>query len=231
MEKTIGERLNKIQTSLKAPKGQFNDFGKYKYRSCEDILEAVKPLLDGARLVSNDELVLIGDRYYVKATVTLSHGQESIGATAYAREALTKKGMDESQITGTASSYARKYAANGLFCIDDTKDADTMPPDKPESAQNATKPAEATTTSTEHDQRVKLSDMLLEMCDGDREVFKYQLERITKFKGRDGPVPGVDSTTKLKGKRLEVTLSIIQRNYDDFKNPPEQVDVPAKEAI
>lgn len=121
------EKLIKIQQALKAPKNQYNDFGKYAYRSCEDILEAVKPLVaeEGLALTLSDELVQMGDRYYVKATVTLTDGTASIQAHAFAREAMTKKGMDESQVTGTASSYARKYALNGLFCIDDAKDADT----------------------------------------------------------------------------------------------------------
>ena len=118
------ELLNKIQRELKAPKSQFNSFGKYKYRNCEDILEAVKPLLGDGMLVLNDELVQLGDRYYVKATAYLHDGDILRSATAYAREALDKKGMDEAQITGAASSYARKYALNGLFLIDDTKDAD-----------------------------------------------------------------------------------------------------------
>lgn len=120
------EKLAKIQKELKAPKGQLNKFGGYRYRSCEDILEAVKPLLDGAILNLEDEIVYIGDRFYVKATAIFSDGDYKNSVTAYAREPLDKKGMDSSQITGMASSYARKYALNGLFCIDDTKDADTM---------------------------------------------------------------------------------------------------------
>jgi hypothetical protein len=120
------EILKKIQKELKAPKNQYNAFGKYKYRSCEDILEAVKPLLNNATLVINDEMVVIGERYYIKATATLTEADKSISATAYAREPEEKKGMDEAQITGATSSYARKYALNGLFLIDDTKDADTM---------------------------------------------------------------------------------------------------------
>jgi len=120
------EALVKIQQGLKAPKGQTNSFGGYKYRSCEDILEAVKPLLGGATLTISDEMVMLGDRYYVKATATLALGAEEKAVTAYAREAIAKKGMDEAQVTGAASSYARKYALNGLFLIDDTKDADTM---------------------------------------------------------------------------------------------------------
>jgi len=123
--------MKDIQAKLKAPKGQFNNFGKYKYRSCEDIVEAVKPLLAeaGYHLILSDDIIAVGDRVYVKATATVFNGTDVLGtATAFAREPQDKKGMDASQITGTASSYARKYALNGLFAIDDTKDADTMPP-------------------------------------------------------------------------------------------------------
>lgn len=118
--------LAKIQRELKVPKSQFNSFGKYNYRSCEDIMEAVKPVLDkhGCTLVVSDEMKAVGERIYVCATATLSNGEKSHTVTAYAREAETKKGMDESQITGAASSYARKYALAGLFLLDDQKDAD-----------------------------------------------------------------------------------------------------------
>ena len=121
------DKLIKIQSELKAPKGQYNSFGKYKYRSAEDILEAVKPLCvkHNVLLTLTDSIELIGERYYVKATARVSDGTKAVEVTALAREDLDKKGMDGSQITGTASSYARKYALNGLFCIDDTKDADT----------------------------------------------------------------------------------------------------------
>lgn len=127
-EKTFTEKVVTIQTELKAPKGQFNKFGNYKYRSLEDINEALKPLLarEQLQLTVSDELVLIGDRYYVKATATISDSDGNyVEVHGYARESKDKKGMDDSQITGTASSYARKYAMNGLFLIDDTKDADT----------------------------------------------------------------------------------------------------------
>ena len=126
-EKTFTEKLITVQWDLKAPKGQFNDFGKYNYRSAEDIVNAVKPLNkeQGLLLTLSDKMILIGDRYYVEATATITDGETSQNYTAYAREAVAKKGMDESQITGTASSYARKYALNGLYLIDDTKDADT----------------------------------------------------------------------------------------------------------
>ena len=120
--------LQQIQNELKAPKSQRNNFGGYNYRSCEDILEALKPVLAkyNAAVLLSDEIVQMGTRWYIKATATLKTENESISVTAYAREAETRKGMDESQITGSASSYARKYALNGLFGIDDTKDADTM---------------------------------------------------------------------------------------------------------
>lgn len=126
-EQTFNEKIVTVQSSLKAPKGQFNSFGKYKYRSLEDINEAVKPLLSqvGLSMTISDEPIMIGDRIYIKATAVLSDGLNEKSVTGFAREAASKKGMDESQITGTASSYARKYALNGLFLIDDTKDADT----------------------------------------------------------------------------------------------------------
>lgn len=125
---TFQQKIVAIQSMLKAPKGQYNSFGKYNYRSCEDILEGVKPLLSEQELILTieDSIEMIGDRYYVKATATLSDGTNSISTSAYARESLDKKGMDASQVTGATSSYARKYALNGLLCIDDTKDADTM---------------------------------------------------------------------------------------------------------
>jgi len=158
-QRSINEKLMEVQSKLAAPKGQNNTFGKYKYRSCEDILSAVKPLLseNGLTILLSDDIVMIGheasqksseyevvpgknnssdsvlvktdmvvgSRFYVKATATLSDGNDTICVTAYARESLDKKGMDHSQVTGATSSYARKYALNGLFAIDDTKDADT----------------------------------------------------------------------------------------------------------
>lgn len=126
-ELTFNEKVLNLIFELKAPKGQRNTFGKYNYRSAEDILEAVKPLAHKYGLLPNltDEVVAIGERVYVKATASLTDGTNKIESTGYAREQTTKKGMDESQITGAASSYARKYAMNGLYQIDDTKDADT----------------------------------------------------------------------------------------------------------
>lgn len=120
------KELINIQSELKAPKSQYNSFGKYQYRNAEDILEAVKPLLkkNNCHLTITDEIILIGDRYYVKATAEITNGTEVVVTSALAREEESKKGMDSAQLTGATSSYARKYALNGLFCIDDTKDSD-----------------------------------------------------------------------------------------------------------
>ena len=139
--KPIYAALMVIQRELKCQKKQYNSFGKYKYRSCEDIVEAVKPLLNeqGLILTMSDEVVGVADRVYIKATckvIDVANG-DVIETSALARESLTKKGMDDSQITGTASSYARKYALNGLFAIDDTKDADTDQYRYAQNAQNA----------------------------------------------------------------------------------------------
>lgn len=120
------EKLAELQQYVKCPKNQFNNFGKYHYRNCEDILEGIKPHLGDASLVLSDEVIVVGDRVYVKATATLYVGQLSISNTGFAREPIAKKGMDESQITGAASSYARKYALSGLLLLDDNKDADTQ---------------------------------------------------------------------------------------------------------
>lgn len=120
-------KLSAVQQHLKAPKGQRNSFGNYNYRSAEDILEAVKPLLfeHGLVMTISDSIVNLGDRYYIEATVTVQNATDSLQVTGMAREAEDKKGMDAAQITGAASSYARKYALNGMFDIDDTKDADS----------------------------------------------------------------------------------------------------------
>lgn len=126
---SVYEKLAAVQAALKAPKGQYNSFGKYKYRSCEDIVESVKPLLkqNGLLLTLSDEIVLIGDRFYVKATAEVIDVKDGgiVTVSAFAREEESKKGMDGSQVTGASSSYARKYALNGMFAIDDTKDSDS----------------------------------------------------------------------------------------------------------
>ena len=125
---SLFKKISNIQQKLKAPKNQYNEFGKYNYRSCEDILQAVKPLLEdeGLTMTITDELTMIGDRYYIKATVTVINTEEgdTHEVNGYAREEKNKKGMDSMQLTGATSSYARKYALNGMFAIDDTKDSD-----------------------------------------------------------------------------------------------------------
>ena len=169
---TFNQRVVNAQAELKAPKGQFNNFGKYKYRSAEDILEAVKPinLKHGLLLTISDEIYDVGDRYYVNATATLSdvESDEVISVKAFAREPSNKKGMDESQITGTASSYARKYALNGLYLIDDTKDADT---DEHRQQQDSVKPA----TKTQMTSLMKLAANVAELYDLDIEVMKDKM--------------------------------------------------------
>lgn len=159
---TIYEKLSAIQSELKAPKSQYNSFGKYNYRNCEDILEAVKPLCAKYKAVSvmGDEVIQIGERYYIKSTARLID-LESDGVvenTAYAREEAEKKGMDGSQVTGASSSYARKYALNGLFAIDDTKDSDTTN-DGGREATSATKKAQAV-EKTEEFKRLTKSELV-----------------------------------------------------------------------
>lgn len=153
MSATFYDRLASIQEHLNAPKNQYNSFGKYKYRSCEDILEGVKPLLKGLFLSISDEIVLIGDRYYVKATATITDGENKHTATAMAREEESKKGMDSAQVTGATSSYARKYCLNGLFGIDDSKDADTDEHKHQQNAAPSQKQSQSQAQPKQHDAR------------------------------------------------------------------------------
>ena len=143
--KKIYEELSRIQRELKAPKNLYNKFGNYAYRNAEGILEAVKPLLNGLVLIINDEPVLIGDRYYIRATVRITDGEDEVSAVAFAREDETKKGMDGCQITGACSSYARKYALNALLMIDDAKDSDddALSPKNPANKPEPIKPRPA----------------------------------------------------------------------------------------
>ena len=156
----INEKLLIIQTELKAPKGQYNSFGKYSYRSCEDIQEALKPFLKQLNvvLVIRDKMIQLGDRYYVEAIASIydCESEGEISNTAYAREELDKKGMDASQITGSASSYARKYALNGLFCIDDVKDSDSDKPkdDKPKENKKPSESENKQDAFSKHDELV-----------------------------------------------------------------------------
>ncbi|WP_019124680.1 ERF family protein [Peptoniphilus grossensis] len=143
MDNTIFQKLQNIQSKLKVEKKNYNSFGGYNYRSCEDILEAVKPLLveNNLALVMTDEVEAIGERYYIKATATLydTENGTNISATAYAREVKEKKKMDDAQVTGSSSSYARKYALNGLFAIDDAKDSDFLNKDEAYTANQQTR--------------------------------------------------------------------------------------------
>lgn len=164
--------LQKIQSALKAPKNQFNAFGEYRYRSLEDIMEALKPLLaeHEAALILTDDIVLIGARYYVKATASLTTKDGVVAsATAYARETETKKKMDDSQITGSASSYARKYAMNGLFAIDDTKDADASNKHEDVASCPASPPAEFITA----DQAATINDKVRATGSDSEKFLKY----------------------------------------------------------
>ena len=167
---SIVKTLSKIQAELKAPKSQRNSFGKYNYRSAEDILEAVKPLTSkhGLILTLSDEITLIGDRIYVKATARLHNGEQEVATVAFAREEASKKGMDASQVTGAASSYARKYALNGLFCIDDNKDSD---------ATNDHGKAPAKTTRKKATPKMSASDV--------DAIFTQAVEHVTASKNKE----------------------------------------------
>lgn len=193
-----------IQKELVAPKGQFNKFGKYYYRSCEDILSGLKEVLGDWSLVINDEIVLVGERYYVKATATCLREyyieqdlkKESYSATAYAREALNQPGMAEAQLTGSTSSYARKYALNALFCIDDTQDADTQDNSKKEPVK---KPE-----PLDNKKRLDLIDKISNMI-GDR-VQGMDAQEKGKFLFSLG---GIKSSNDLKIKKLSELETIL----------------------
>lgn len=176
------EALSKIQSELVAPKDLYNKFGNYYYRSAESILEAVKPLLakHNAQLTVSDEVVVVSDRVYVKATATLTDGKETVSVTAFAREPSEKKGMDSSQITGATSSYARKYALNGLFLIDDSKDADT---EESKNESDARAKAEGSGSNTPKVQRPNYTDeqiaMMKKWTDG-----TFTEEELVEFRKR-----------------------------------------------
>ena len=195
-----------IQNELKAPKGQFNSFGRYKYRSCEDILEAVKPLLHkySCSLNISDEIVMVGDRFYIKATATLRKdtGEVVSASAAYAREDESKKGMDGAQVTGAASSYARKYALNGLFCIDDTKDADT---------DEYTKNTKPEKESAEKDKNLNLYNQLSKKISES----KIEIDALMKYlKANDKRLPKDVTYESLPEKYLEALI----KNFDSISN-------------
>ena len=183
----IFQKLNTIQCKLIAPKGQYNSFGKYYYRSCEDILEALKPLLNETKtsLTITDELVLIGDRYYIKATATIydCDDGESVSNSAFAREEEKKTGMSESQITGSSSSYARKYALNGLFCIDDVADADTR--DNSGASEKAETPAPKKKATANKEFDKDLTEQVVARCIADS-VDIAKVCKLYKVADKDG---------------------------------------------
>ena len=221
--------LSEIQAKLKAPKNQFNKFGNYYYRSCEDILEAVKPLLTpyNVALVIWDEIVQVGDRYYVKAFATIKQGEKELErVTAFAREAENKKGMDESQVTGAASSYARKYALNGLFAIEDTKDADAT--NKHGQNGEQSKPKETKPQSIPRGQDEPYSDkqrkMLYAKIKGiDDSLSNEEVSRFNDFlKQKFGTVKDGDKEVLPKGRMTEI-FDNLEKLFDEFVSwqPPQ----------
>lgn len=209
--------LLEVQIDLKAPKSQFNKFGGYKYRSTEDILQAVKPLLKkyGDSLELSDEPVLIGDWHYIKATATFKDhkSNETTTVTGYARESASKKGMDDSQITGTASSYARKYALNGLFLIDDTKDADTAEyhqQQQPRQRQSAKRPApkkQMTQLQKDQAEYKQLRQKIMQVTDA-----KMTLGEANKQIAQRAGIQSNDSD-EAKGQKMVKAAREILSNY------------------
>ena len=188
----INEKLMNIQANLKAPKNQYNSFGKYKYRSCEDILEAVKPLLKENKmtLIISDTIEGVNNKNYVKATVILTDVEngDKIESTAFAREADNKKGMDDSQITGATSSYARKYALNGLFGIDDTKDSDsTNTHGKDKSKSPKPKPKSKSKDTVTTDEITVINDLIKEKGIDKDTFLKFLEDKINVSKIEDIP--------------------------------------------
>lgn len=178
---SIYKKLTIIQNELKAPKGQYNSFGKYSYRSCEDILEALKPLLykQELSLYIHDSIESIGDRYYIKATCVLVSGEETISISAYAREEESKKGMDGAQVTGSSSSYARKYALNGLFLIDDTKDMDT------DEYKKQTESADGSTNGCLSEKQIKRLYAVAKDCGFSAEDIKKSIRKKNKASAKE----------------------------------------------
>lgn len=207
---SIYSKLVHIQNELKAPKSQYNSFGKYNYRNQEDILEAVKPLLlkHGLTMFLKDEIELIGERYYLKATVTVVDIEtgDKVENTALARESLDKKGMDDSQITGTASSYARKYALNGMYLIDDTKDADTDAFKQQTSQQNKTTPPAQTTSNGSTTERMASESQISLLERKIKDVAKKSNVTVETVKEK----MGVTDVTKLTSKQASAWIDKLK---------------------
>jgi hypothetical protein len=214
---SIYKKLLSIQTELKAPKNQYNSFGDYNYRNCEDILEALKPLLNkyNATVILSDDLIQSGERTYIKAIVKficIESGQ-IIETTAQAREADSKKGMDLMQLSGATSSYARKYALNGMFCIDDNKDSDSQN----NGSENRDSGNQQKANNLEKEIRDKLMNILYFAAKKDKNKAVELLEKYTSFTGRDGKdVPGITDINKLKDKRLNTTYGRVQKDYPEL---------------
>ncbi|OQA80783.1 MAG: ERF superfamily protein [Microgenomates group bacterium ADurb.Bin238] len=210
----INEKLLIIQSKLKAPKSQYNSFGKYAYRNAEDILEAVKPLLLETKTVLNisDDVVMVGDRYYIKARVTLSDTESTdlYSVQAFAREEENKKGMDGSQVTGAASSYARKYALNGLFAIDDTKDSDsTNQHGKGETVETRTK----TQTKVPNKQKAQPFDVnkMVEVIKTTAKSLDMTDEELSDFIDAEYSVKTLEQLSREQGLALLETMKMYPK--------------------
>lgn len=181
--KEINRKLIAVQQALRAPKSQFNEFNNFNYRSAEDILTAVKPILaeQGLSLVLSDTMEYIGERYYIRATATLSDGENEITATAYAREDESRAGMSESQVTGCSSSYARKYCLNGLFCIDDGKDSDSFNNKKDKDTQSIHIQNTRQTAETDEERRIRQVTEWYNQSINNPHLDKNELEKFKTY--------------------------------------------------
>lgn len=216
----IQEKLMQVQSELKAPKNQFNKFGGYKYRNCEDIQEAAKPILQKVKavLIVGDELIQVSDRFYIKATARFidCESQEELNNTAYAREEQEKKGMDVSQVTGSTSSYARKYALNGLFCIDDVKDADNQDnQDTGKTAANKNKPDKKESSNPKAGEQ----DIASEKAASEK-IDQAKINTIKAELGRTGVkepvILGLFSLKKIEDMTTEQFVKVMKK----FENTP-----------
>lgn len=197
----IENKLLEVQRKLKVPKSQYNSFGKYKYRSCEDILEAVKPVCNKLDILVtlSDEIVNIGPFNYVKATASAHYGEETMSSFGFAREAIEKKGMDTAQITGAASSYARKNALDGLFCIDDTKDSDAQQPEE-----------------TKDEEPIELVYEVAGFKGSHEEILWAMKKKLANVKSKVNGEPLVEQVEKLEGdKTAKELVELLAKNYSE----------------
>ena len=228
--KKIYSELARIQQELKAPKNLYNSFGRYSYRNAEGILEAVKPLLNGLSLIINDEPVIIGERFYIKATVSITDGEETVSATAYAREDDQKKGMDGCQITGACSSYARKYALNALLMIDDAKDSDddSLSPKNPANSDKPKKdlpaPESDSKPFTPPKQTGKMDVSKVDKVPEKTEAQKYVSEALAKMQIEFGINDGKEMVSKFKEWRGKLIESGVIEDVSSDKQTLEQAE-------